>query len=256
MLAIDSELTVAQALMGVKAQTPVLDADEVHVVALPLAEHLVEEMAPLLSTDECERAARFVFLRDRNHFVVARGFLRKFLGGYLNCDPRSLQFAYGAKGKPSLSIPDVNSIKFNLAHSHGLALYGFSWNRELGVDLEFVGRDLEYERLATRFFTADEVRELRSLSSELTRQGFFNCWTRKEAYIKARGEGLSIPLDEFNVSLRPGEPAALLNNYRDAAECSRWSMHALAIAAEYAAALVVEGKGPRIRLFCGDELCR
>ena len=228
---------------------PPLGEGEVHVFVARLDEALVTDLQPLLSTDESERADRFVFPSDRHHFIVARGLLRRLLGGYLQCASQELQFAYGAQGKPSLLVPDGNSLRFNLAHSHGRAVYAFTRNKEVGIDLEFTGRKVDYERLAGRFFSEAEVADMKRLDTGRRRQAFFNCWTRKEAYIKARGEGLSIPLDEFAVSITPGKPAALVNNYRDADECSRWSMTSLTIAPGYTGALVLEGKYSCIRLF-------
>lgn len=228
--------------------TPGLIDGEVHVVIARLDDSLVDELIPSLSSDEQDRASRFVFDRDRNRFIVARGLLRKLLGGYLATSPELIEFAYGDQGKPALASPLSPPVKFNLAHSHELAAYAFTSGREVGIDLEFVGRDVEIEAIARRFFAPQEVRVLVELPVEARNLAFFDCWTRKEAYIKARGGGLSIPLDEFNVSLAPDQPAALLENYRDAEECSRWSMEALPLGKEYRGALVVETQSPQLKI--------
>lgn len=208
----------------------------------------------MLAADEISRADRFHFAKDRDHFIVARGLLRTLLAAYLGADAAGLRFAYAEKGKPSLadasnagSQPDA--VNFNLAHSHGGALYAFSRGRELGVDLEFIRENFEGEKIAERFFSAAEIETLELVPRELKEQAFFECWTRKEAYIKARGEGLSMPLDEFDVSLRPGEPAALLRNHKDPDEVTRWTMRSITVSAGYVAALVVEGHDWKLQSF-------
>lgn len=193
-----------------------LSVDEVHVWHAVLEEWLTDRLQIVLSEDERARADRFHFERDRNHFIVARGLLRTILASYLKVKPIDLMFCYGEKGKPTLMDDGWdNSVKFNLAHSQGMALFAFSRNREIGVDLEFIRDELAGEDVAERFFSQAEVTALRGLSPEKRRQAFFNCWTRKEAYIKACGEGLSMPLNEFDVSLVPGDPPALLKNHKD-----------------------------------------
>ena len=196
-----------------------------------------------LDDDERSRADRFYFSRDRERFIVARGILRAILGRYSNRAPHSLSFRYSTHGKPAL-VPesDPDAIRFNLSHSHGKALYAVSRGREIGVDLEFIRGDLEAEQIAERFFSHSENETLRALPLSLRRYAFFLCWTRKEAYIKARGEGLSLPLDQFDVSLTPGEPAALLSAQSDSDEALRWSLRNLTPASGYAAALATRGR--------------
>ena len=174
--------------------------------------------------DERARADRFYFARDREHFIVARGVLREILGCYLKRVPKSLCFCYGSHGKPALAGEfDGEAIRFNVSHSHGVALYAISRGRAVGIDLERIRFDLPVAEIAERFFSKREDAMLRSLPTDVQHQAFFRCWTRKEAYIKARGEGLSLPLDQFDVSLAPGEPAAVLGTQRDPSEASRWS---------------------------------
>jgi 4'-phosphopantetheinyl transferase len=227
-----------------------LNTDEVHVWHALLDEQLAHRLEPVLSEEERTRADRFHFQKDRNHFIVARGMLRTILASYLNANPIDLRFCCGEKGKPALmNIGGKDSIEFNLAHSHGMALFAFSRNRVLGVDLEFIRNELAAEEVAEQFFSNAEVDALRSLSPEARSQAFFNCWTRKEAYIKARGEGLTMPLNEFDVSLVPGETAALLKNHKDPDEVSRWSMQSIPVEAGYVAALVAEGSDLRPKHF-------
>jgi 4'-phosphopantetheinyl transferase len=226
-----------------------LSENEVHVWHAALDDRLADRLKLILSEDEISRANRFHFARDRNHYIVARGLLRRLLAAYLGVGSSELQFLYTDRGKPYLEETQRSSINFNLAHSHDMAIYAFSRGRELGVDLEFIREELAGEKIAERFFSRWEISALRSLPAELRKQAFFNCWTRKEAYIKARGEGLSMPLDEFDVSLAPREPAALLKNHKDSGEVSRWTMQSIYVAPEYVAALVVEGQGWRLRKF-------
>ncbi len=230
---------------------PPLADGEVHVWRVPLdqpADHL-EVLRRTLAADERQRAERFHFEKDRRHFVAGRGLLRTILGHYLGRDPGSLQFAYNPQGKPML-VGEGGSLCFNLAHSHGLALFAVSRGRELGVDLERIRPEFAGEQVARRFFSPREVAALRSLGGERRHEAFFVCWTRKEAYLKATGKGLSLPLDCFDVSLLPGEPAALLATRHDPSEVGRWSLRALSPALGYAGALVVEGSGWRLR--CGS----
>ena len=196
-----------------------------------------------LDDDERSRADRFYFSRDRERFIVARGILRAILGRYSNRPPDSLSFSYSTHGKPALaSESDADAIRFNLSHSHGKALYAVSRGREVGVDLEFIRGDLEAEQIAQQYFSHSEIVALRALPTSLQKYAFFLCWTRKEAYIKARGEGLSMPLDQFDVSLIPGEPAALLSTKPDSDEARRWSLQNLTPASGCAAAVATEGR--------------
>ncbi|MEW6240627.1 MAG: 4'-phosphopantetheinyl transferase superfamily protein [Chloroflexota bacterium] len=200
-----------------------------------------------LSADESQRAARFHFDTDRLRFITAYTSLRRILARYLQCDPRDLNFSANAYGKPFL--PD-HEIDFNLSHSGEYALIAVTRGRKIGVDVEFIRDDIELESLAARHFSPREVSELLALPLKQRVVGFFNCWTRKEAYIKAQGLGLSLPLDSFDVSL--GEPARLRGTRPDAKEASRWSLHSLDVGSNYAAALAVEGDGFEIRCWDGN----
>jgi 4'-phosphopantetheinyl transferase len=218
--------------------------DQVHVwlLALDQSPSYVRSLLAILSSDEQDRAGRFHFQKDHDHYVVARGTLRIILGRYLRTEPDRLRFSYTYYGKPALEKEfEGESLRFNLSHSHGLALLGVTRDRELGVDIEWIRPGISGEEIAERFFSDKEVLMLRGLPRDLQDIAFFNCWTRKEAYIKARGEGLSMPLAIFDVSLVPGEPAALLETRKDPLECARWSMRELITAPDFAAAIAVEG---------------
>ncbi len=172
------------------------------------------------------------------HDVAARGALRELLGRYLNRSPAEVEFDYNSKGKPSLR-PKINkhSVQFNISHSHGLALFAFALGRDLGIDVAFVRPEFPADEIAERYFSPQEMMEFRALPLSVRAEGFYLCWTRKEAYIKARGEGLHIPLESFNVSLTPGQPERL-----ESVDSRRWSMQSLYPYAHYVGALVAEGQ--------------
>lgn len=229
---------------------PVLTDNEVHIwcVSLEQEQARVEAFFRTLSPDEQERAQRFYFERDRRHFTVARGVLRDILSRYLPRAPHDMLFSYGPKGKPGLApeflkaVPQAGDLRFNLSHAGGLALYGFTRGRDIGVDIEQIRALEDAEQIARRFFAPGEVQVFCALPPASRMQGFFNCWSRKESYIKATGDGLSMPLDRFEVSLIPGEPARFLRVIGDPAAAARWSLRELYPAPGYAAAICVQGQ--------------
>lgn len=233
------------------SETIAIGPREVHVWRIGLSQPggVIQRYRKLLAADEIERADRFYFDRDRNRFTVARGVLRQLLGTYLNLDPREIGFVYGPQGKPDLAEPQNSSgIRFNLSHSGEIALLAVSLYRDLGVDVEQVRADFATGEIATRFFSPEECLKLEAVPVHQSADTFFNCWTRKEAYIKARGGGLSIPLDSFEVTLAPDEEAALLQVKTGDDNFSRWHFHALHPGPGYKAALAVEGRDYEIRL--------
>lgn len=243
---------MTQTWLNPPTDTPPLAVGEVHLwrASLSQSHDVLRRLHSTLAPDEREKAARYHFPRHRDHYIAARGMLRRLVGRYLARPPESLQFSYGAHGKPSLDgAQAAEDLHFNLSHSHELALYAFARGRELGVDVEHMRADFAGEEIAARFFSAREVDMLRALPAEARTPAFFNCWTRKEAYIKARGEGLSHPLDAFDVSLVPGAPAALLGTRGDPLELTRWSLHALDVGEAYAAAVAVQGTDYALRLW-------
>jgi 4'-phosphopantetheinyl transferase len=192
-----------------------------------------------LSPDELTHAQRFHFERDRRRYIVGRGVLREILARYLGQDAGQIVFAYTERGKPYLPKNPLN-IHFNLAHSHEMAVYAVTVGHEVGVDIEHIHPVAEMDQIVERFFSPTEIRAWRALPEAQKPTGFFNCWTRKEAYIKATGEGLSKPLDQFAVSLAPDEPARLLCVDGDENEAQRWSLHALRLDQnDYAGALAI-----------------
>ena len=227
-----------------------LGSDEVHVwrASLNRTEAQVEILKHTLVAEELRRAGRYHFHKDREHFIVARGLLRTILGRYLNTEPGQVRFCYGAHGKPALSrVFGDETLRFNLSHSHGLALFAVSRGRELGVDLEYIQSHLAGDQIVERFFSPREVALLRALPKDVQREAFFIFWTRKEAFIKATGKGLSLPLNQFEVSLVSGEAITLLSANGDHQEASRWSLQTLAAGSGYAAAVCVEGHDWRLK---------
>jgi 4'-phosphopantetheinyl transferase len=197
----------------------------------------------ILSADEANRASRFHFPIDRQRFVASRAWLRTILAGYLGVGSKQLRFSYSAKQKPSLAPPhDASGINFNLSHSGGIALYAFSRRRQIGVDVEQVRSDFDVEPLARRFFSAHEQLQLFDLPSAERVEVFFRCWTRKEAYVKATGDGLSLPLSQFDVSLEPGAANALIATRPDGAEAQRWLLCDLRTENGYTAAVCALGR--------------
>ncbi|MGK7924023.1 MAG: 4'-phosphopantetheinyl transferase superfamily protein [Spirulina sp.] len=196
----------------------------------------VEALEKLLSEEEKTKADRFYFQRDRDRYILGRGLLRVLLGNDLQRDPQSLQFVYSAKGKPFLQGGEA---QFNLSHSGDWVVYGVSRDRRIGVDVEQIRPFPEALKLAKRFFCEAEWEKIRGLPSNLTSRAFFTAWTRKEAFLKATGEGI-VGLKDVEVSLLPEEPAQI---YRIEGKIARgWQLWPLDLGGEYAGAVVVERK--------------
>lgn len=224
---------------------PMLHRDEVHVWRIPLdlPASTVEHVGAALDAGEQARAERLRFPRDRRRFMLARGAVRAILGRYLAAEPAAIRFRYGPRGKPALDGAGDDSLCFNLSHSGELALLAVTRGRELGIDVEQMRPELAGESIARRFFSPHEVSVLLGLPTDERRAAFFRCWTRKEAYIKARGDGFALQLDAFDVTLAPGAPAALLRTEQEPHDAARWTLRDVPIDPGYAAALCVEGSG-------------
>ncbi len=222
-----------------RIKKPASDEIQVWYASLDRPESRFQE---LLSQDERDRAGRFIFERDRIQYIVRRGILRILLGNYLGIEPGLVRINYGKNDKPALADTyDSQEMHFNLSHSEGMAIYAFTGNREIGIDIEQIRNIPDMEQIFERFFSPRENEVFSILSESKRKEAFFNCWTRKEAFIKATGDGLSRPLDGFDVSLVPGEPARLLEIEGNSEEVSRWSMQDLKGASGFAAALAVKG---------------
>lgn len=219
-----------------------LGDDEVHLWQVQLDAPALQQTCweDPLSPDELERARRFHFPRDARRFTTTRGMLRTLLAEYLGARPKEISFEYGPKGKPALAGKHASSgLHFNVSHSEERAFIGMA-RRNLGVDIEHVRDDVRVDEIAQRFFSVAERKALFSLTPEQRARAFFDCWTRKEAFIKAKGDGLFLQLDEFDVSVVPDEPARLLATRPDLEEVKRWQMSATDVGPEYAAAVTVE----------------
>lgn len=222
---------------------PELAVHEIHIwsAALNQLDSSLSKFIQTLSIDERIRAARFHFDRDRNHFIVKRGILRTILGSYLNVEANRLQFCFGKNGKPSLADALGNkTIGFNVSHSNGIALFAFVRDYEIGVDIERIRDIPEMDEIVEQFFSPKENAVFRSLPESEKKEAFFNCWVRKEAFIKAIGDGLYYPLDKFEVSLVAEQPANLVSIKEDSRAASRWSIQELKLSSGFAAAFAIE----------------
>ena len=218
-----------------------------HISIEPPLDKIAEARA-LLSPDELERAARFHFDIHRNRYIAGRAALRTILAQYLGLSAKALAFVYGEKGKPALaSHVNTRRLQFNLSHSHDRALLGVTIGSTLGVDIERINLEFGTDEIATHFFSSFEVDTLLAVPKPERGATFFSCWTRKEAYIKAVGEGLSLPLDSFDVAFGPRVEAALLRVEAAPDAPSRWRMYNVPAPEGYAAAMAVEGAEHKLR---------
>ncbi len=218
---------------------------DVWKIVLDQPANIVAELRGVLSAGEIERADRFRVDRGAERYIVGRGALRRLLERCTGVPARDLNFRLNEFGKPELP---GSEIMFNLSHSHGLALFAVTRGRAIGVDIELIREEVMVDKIAERFFSPAEARTLSALPAHQQAQAFFNCWTRKEAWIKARGQGFSIALNSFEVSLVPGDPARLLATRPDPEEANRWSLAALDCEPGYAAALAIAGEIGEVRV--------
>ncbi len=219
-----------------------LNKSDLHIwrADLPQDEARSEIYWRVLNEEERQRASRFKFAKHRNRFIIARGILRFLLADYLSLLPQEVNFQYSAHGKPEIA-PEQNpdSLRFNLSHSHDMATYVFAYRYDVGIDVEYLLHDCEANEIAKRFFSEKEYEEYCLVPDEFKQIAFFNAWTRKEAFIKAVGQGLSYRLSKFAVTLTPGQPARLLNIESDPNAAAGWSLHAFEPNENYVAAIAV-----------------
>jgi 4'-phosphopantetheinyl transferase len=215
-----------------------LDSRQVHLwtVHLEASEDIFTRSLSWLSEEETSRAERFRFDRHRRAFVIGRAALRTLLARYLGTEAAAIQFVYGPHGKPALADPSC-SLRFNASNSGSLAAFAFTTGCEIGVDVEQHRPLSDFENIADRFFSPEETAELLNLPPNEKTAGFFNCWTRKEAFIKAMGGGLSIPLDSFRVTLQPGVPARMVSLDGSEEAARGWTLHHFDPAPDYAGAI-------------------
>jgi 4'-phosphopantetheinyl transferase len=212
---------------------------ELVLVRLDLAPRVVSELAALLCDAERQRAAAFRFDQDRRRYIAARGQLRRFLSQRLSVAPQAVALAYNAHGKPALAR---GGLHFNISRRTDTALFAFSRNARIGVDLEEIHDVPGADAIVARTFSRYERSAYSALASHERLIGFFNCWTRKEAFVKALGAGLSMPLDRFDVSLAPGEPARLLRVGSRCGEKVGWRLDSFAPCPGWVAAVASEDR--------------
>jgi len=247
-----SELLEASAQQAWKVGPvqPAIWQNEVHIWRAPLDVPWSWTFDEALSLDDRTRADRFKFEADRRKFCAARASLRLILSRYLGVKPGRIQLETGEFGKPFIADQNVGQgLRFNLSHSHQLALISITRDREVGVDIEFMRSDFVTDEIATHFFSDSEVEEFRTVPPTQRTRAFFNVWTRKEAYIKARGEGLYCPLDQFDVSVAPDRPAMLMESRVDPGDAQRWNFNDIFAGDRYAATVAVEKNLSRLLLW-------
>lgn len=226
---------------------------EVHLwlVSVTAMEERLDDFYRLLSKDESAKVGRFHFVKDQKQYIVARGVLRIILSHYCLIEPEVHQFGYNQYGKPFLI--DNDWLRFNISHSGDRVLFGFSLNLELGVDIEYDKPFESAHEIVERFFSTQEKTQFRSLPDHMKNLSFLKCWTRKEAYIKALGMGMSLPLDAFSVSFIPGKPACLLETGHDMQAKDRWTIKEVNVGNGYVAAVSVEGRNHQFKELWGDD---
>jgi len=214
----------------------------------------IQKLAQMLSTDETARARRFRLEQDSRSFIARRAILRIILGHYLRVEPGLVQFSYGKYGKPRLTdSPGNQSIEFSMSRSGGLALYGFTRDRSIGVDIERMRDIPEMNQIARQFFSTRENAVLRALPESKKAKAFFHYWTRKEAFIKARGEGLRVDLNQFEILFAPGERAAMFKTKKNLEEASFWELRDLNIRPGFVAALAFQGHSSQLKYWQWKE---
>lgn len=233
-----------------------LDPGQIHLwrASLDLPPARVRELERFLSPDELARAKRFVARSVRGRYTTARAVLRNILARYVSATPEDLRFSYTEYGKPDLAHP-ATSIRFNVSHSHDLAVYALTTGQSVGVDVEYLHRRAIVDRLkiAYRFFSDREYNALASMPPWRRDQAFLACWTRKEAVVKAIGQGLSCPLDQFDVTVDPGDPAELLATRWDVSDAQHWSMASVDPGPDYIGAMAVKNRDIRLCFWQWDH---
>lgn len=217
---------------------------DVVIARLDIGAEAADASAALLSCEERQRAGRFAGDRERRRFTVARARLRQLLGARLAVAPEAIELVYAAGGKPSLHPRFGGDLRFNVSHYEDVAAFAFANGREVGVDVEGVRSLVDADAIAALVFSPREHRAYLALDPEQKPQAFFNCWTRKEAFVKALGEGLRHPLHRFDVSLVPDEPARLQRVESTPGESCGWTLHAFTPGAQLVGAVVVASPAP------------
>ena len=229
--------------------------NNIHVwqASLSQSDSLYKALTETLAAGELARADRFKFEKDRRRYSIGRGILRNILGRYREVEPASLEFAYSDHGKPFLADAASDSLYFNLSHSADQMLLAVGHHAELGIDVEFMRRNIELLDIAKRFFSANELGYIMQQPSTQLRELFFSCWTRKEAFIKAVGSGLSFPLESFAVDLSLDENISLLKTEWDEDERFEWTLLDIPVDVNYKAAVAIKSKDVTVKRFTWKE---
>lgn len=222
---------------------PLSDSDtHVWCASLDVSTEELSHYSLLLSRDEIERAERFYFEKDRTHFIIGRGLLRILLACYLEIEPAQIEIVYGPHGKPAVkSGLGDKTLEFNLSHSKDLALYAFNWNHRVGIDVEYMIPMADMDNFAEQYFTPRESVRINSLSGKQKEDAFFKTWTCKEAFLKANGSGLTVPINQVEMSLETDGTVKLISIGSDKEQPARWRIETFNPAPGYRAALAVEG---------------
>lgn len=195
-----------------------------------------------LSIDELQRASRFYFKRDRRQFIVRRGILKQIIAEYVDIDPKNLLFGYNPSGKPFLlNDSPPHNLRFNMSHSKNMALYAISFGKEVGIDIEYMQKDIEFQQIIDRFFSQSEREYLQKINIDSRKEEFFKIWTRKEAILKALGKGLSFPLQMVNVPYKRSNFIFRINRDGNHGKNSFWNVQDLLPANNYVASVAIEG---------------
>ena len=240
-------------------QTPpeglALREGEVHVwrgiVDIPSAD--LQVCWKTLKTDEQERAQRFRFAQHRTRFISARGMLRKLLGHYLSLAPQDIELGIGLQGKPFVQSQGRDKLYFNVSHSQKLVLIAFSASSEVGIDVEGPQSHLNHQAIAKRIMNKQEASWFHSLPESKRKSALFNCWTRKEAFVKAHGKGLTFPLRDITVTFLPEQPTSIVRIENPELHTLSWSIYSIYARPQYAGALVVAGKPRSIKYWDYQE---
>jgi 4'-phosphopantetheinyl transferase len=227
-----------------------LQNDQVHIWRIDINQHLndIINLLAILDNKEKQQAQRFKFNKDRNCLICSHAILRILLSKYLACVPKSITYEYNQYGKPMLSNNN-NKLHFNLSHSHQKAIIAITKDNPIGIDIEYMQTKQSLAEIAKRFFAAQEYHEYKQLPNKQKIHGFYNAWTRKEAFVKAIGEGITHPLKNFVVNLTPGTNAKILSIKNHETAPQDWQLHSFTVAEKYCAALAWEGTTKQLNFY-------
>jgi len=220
---------------------------EVHIWRVKTNQSNTRALEPCLSEAERAHSRRFRFLEDRHEFIVARGFRRYLLSRYLRLPPSVLQFHHGPYGKPELAHElNKGRITFNISHSCGVILAAISVDREVGIDIEFLDSRVEFREFASLVFSSAEITRLSQLRMDEQQRSYFQHWTRKEAFVKASGEGISDRIRLLDIVPSDGSLVPVMSGISAA---GHWTIKDLDVGGPFAASVVIAGRDHRFRFW-------